>query len=39
LTADSLIREADKRLIFGAKKNGKNTIHIVGTDEPATPQA
>ena len=35
---DALIREADKRLIFGAKKNGKNTIHIVGTEEPARPQ-
>jgi GGDEF domain-containing protein len=36
---DSLVREADKRLMLGAKKNGKNTIHIVGTDEPAKPQS
>jgi GGDEF domain-containing protein len=35
---DSLIREADKRLLFGAKRNGKNTIQIVGTEEPARPQ-
>jgi GGDEF domain-containing protein len=32
---ESLIREADKRLMMGAKKNGKNAIYIVGTDEPA----
>ena len=31
---ESLIREADKRLMMGAKKNGKNAIYIVGTDEP-----
>ncbi|HSZ54285.1 MAG TPA: GGDEF domain-containing protein, partial [Tepidisphaeraceae bacterium] len=36
---DSLVREADKRLMLGAKKQGKNTIHIVGTDEPAKPQS
>jgi GGDEF domain-containing protein len=35
---ESLIREADKRLLFGAKKNGKNTIQIVGTEEPVKPQ-
>jgi GGDEF domain-containing protein len=31
---DTLIREADKRLMMGAKKNGKNAIYIVGADEP-----
>jgi len=31
---DSLIQEADRRLMLGAKRNGKNSIHIVGTDEP-----
>ena len=31
---DALIREADKRLMMGAKRNGKNAIYIVGTDEP-----
>jgi GGDEF domain-containing protein len=36
---ESLIREADKRLMLGAKKNGKNTIQIVGTEESANPQA
>ena len=32
---ETLIREADKRLMMGAKKNGKNAISIVGTDEQA----
>jgi GGDEF domain-containing protein len=32
--ADTLIKEADKRLMQGAKKNGKNTISIVGADDP-----
>ena len=32
--ADTLIREADKRLMMGAKKNGKNAIYIVGADDP-----
>ena len=36
--SESLIREADKRLMMGAKKQGKNTIHIVGADEPAKSQ-
>jgi GGDEF domain-containing protein len=34
---ESLIREADKRLMMGAKKAGKNAIYIVGTDDPAHP--
>ena len=32
-----LIKEADRRLMQLAKKNGKNTLYIVGTDDPATP--
>jgi GGDEF domain-containing protein len=32
--ADALVDEADRRLMHGAKKNGKNSIHIVGADEP-----
>jgi len=43
--ADTLIREADRRLMMGAKRRGKNAIYIVGTDDivaadppPATPQ-
>jgi GGDEF domain-containing protein len=33
-----LISEADRRLMMGAKRNGKNTVYIVGTDNPtATP--
>jgi GGDEF domain-containing protein len=31
---EGLIEEADRRLMMGAKKHGKNTIYIVGTDEP-----
>jgi len=31
---DALIKEADKRLMMGAKKNGKNAISIVGGDGP-----
>ena len=34
---ESLITEADRRLIHGAKKSGKNTLFIVGTDDPTTP--
>ena len=30
--ANALIEEADRRLMLGAKKNGKNTVQIVGTD-------
>jgi GGDEF domain-containing protein len=30
---DALIEEADKRLMMGAKRNGKNTVQIVGTGE------
>jgi GGDEF domain-containing protein len=35
--AASLIREADNRLMHGAKKRGKNSLVIVGTDEPGQP--
>ena len=31
---EGLIKEADRRLMLGAKKNGKNTVFIVGTDDP-----
>jgi len=38
--ADVLIQEADRRLMQGAKKQGKNSIHIVGPDDPTDePQA
>jgi two-component system cell cycle response regulator len=32
---DDLIEEADRRLMRGAKRNGKDSIYIVGTDDPA----
>jgi GGDEF domain-containing protein len=32
-----LIKEADRRLMQLAKKCGKNTLYIVGSDEPAAP--
>ena len=32
-SVDGLIEEADRRLMLGAKKNGKNTIQIVGADD------
>ena len=34
---DTLIAEADRRLVHGAKKSGKNTLFIVGTDDPTLP--
>lgn len=35
-SVDGLIEEADRRLMLGAKKNGKNSVYIVGTDsQPA----
>jgi len=43
LTAQELIEAADRALIFGAKKSGKNSIYLVGgdeqkwTDQPAEP--
>ncbi len=37
--ATSLIREADERLMYGAKKCGKNTIYIVGANDPGAPPA
>jgi GGDEF domain-containing protein len=37
--AAGLIREADNRLMHGAKKRGKNTLVIVGEDTPAVPEA
>ena len=33
-TADELYDAADKALMFGSKKAGKNTIFLVGSDEP-----
>jgi len=32
--AAALMKEADRRLMHGAKRNGKNAIFIVGTDDP-----
>jgi GGDEF domain-containing protein len=32
--AEDLIDEADRRLMLGAKKRGKNSVFIVGTDDP-----
>ncbi len=37
IDAAGLIQEADKKLMFGAKQMGKNTLYIVGTDEPTAP--
>jgi GGDEF domain-containing protein len=34
---ETLIAEADRRLVHGAKKSGKNTLFIVGTDDPTLP--
>ena len=34
---ESLIAEADRRLMHGAKKSGKNRLFIVGTDDPTQP--
>jgi PleD family two-component response regulator len=31
-SVDALIEEADKRLMLGAKRNGKNSVYIVGAD-------
>jgi two-component system, cell cycle response regulator len=31
---EDLVEEADRRLMQGAKRNGKNGIYIVGTDDP-----
>lgn len=39
-SADELIEAADKALVFGAKRSGKNTLHLVGTDDHTpTPHA
>lgn len=35
-TADELIDAADKALMFGAKKSGKNSIYLVGGEQDAT---
>ena len=37
--ANALIQEADRRLMLGAKRNGKNSIYIVGTDDPTAAPA
>ena len=34
---EGLIAEADRRLVHGAKKSGKNTLFIVGSDDPTLP--
>jgi GGDEF domain-containing protein len=34
---ESLTAEADRRLVHGAKKSGKNTLFIVGSDDPTLP--
>jgi GGDEF domain-containing protein len=36
---DALIEEADRRLMHGAKRNGKDAIYIVGTDDPTNTPA
>ncbi|HEY2585170.1 MAG TPA: GGDEF domain-containing protein [Tepidisphaeraceae bacterium] len=36
-SVDALIDETDRRLMRGAKRNGKNAIYIVGTDDPTAP--
>lgn len=37
--AEELIEAADKALMFGAKKSGKNTLSLVGDDDLAGPRA
>jgi len=34
---DGLLAEADRRLVHGAKRSGKNTLFIVGSDDPTLP--
>ncbi len=36
-TPEALIEAADKALMFGAKKSGKNNLFLVGGGEPVTP--
>lgn len=36
--ATDLIKEADRRLMLGAKRSGKNSVFIVGTDDPTAPK-
>jgi GGDEF domain-containing protein len=36
-TPEALIDAADKALMFGAKKSGKNNLFLVGGDEPPAP--
>ena len=38
-TWTALIAEADRRLMHGAKRSGKNTLFIVGSDDPTQPAA
>ena len=33
-TAEGLIQAADRTLMFDAKKSGKNSIFLVGSDDP-----
>jgi GGDEF domain-containing protein len=35
--AEDLMSEADKKLMFGAKRSGRNTIHLVGGEELPNP--
>ena len=35
---NGLIEFADKKLVFGAKRAGKNTVHLVGADDPPPTQ-
>lgn len=37
-TADELIDAADKALMFGAKKGGKNSIYLVGSEQNTNPE-
>jgi GGDEF domain-containing protein len=34
---NELIDEADRRLMFGAKRSGKNSIYLVGSDSSQLP--
>jgi predicted signal transduction protein with EAL and GGDEF domain len=36
-TAEQLYEAADKALMFGAKKSGKNSIFLVGNPQPQQP--
>ena len=38
-TPEGLYTAADKALVFGAKKSGKNSIYLIGNPDPGRPEA